>query len=131
MQKLTILYNQFSRSRFWELFSPNTITFGFWLATASFSFFIYQSIMPYRLGTLMEWTKGILSAAFLVFGLICVGIILYLGITWILKIRITKKQTPQELLGILNSNKSVIEQQIREIENRIKEAENERNSKSK
>jgi len=105
MQKFKILKGQFPKKRFWELFSPCIITFGFWLATASFCFFAYQSLLPPNMEGIMNWTAGVLSTAFFIFGIACMIVILYLFITWILSIRITKNKTKTEENEVQNEHK--------------------------
>jgi len=100
MQNLQMLKGQFPKNRFWELFSPCTITFGFWLATASFCFFAYQSLLPPNMEGIMSWTAGVLSAAFFIFGIACMLVVFYLFITWVAGIRITRKKTKSEGMSI-------------------------------
>jgi hypothetical protein len=117
---------QYNRHRFWELFKPNTITFSFWLATASFSFFAYQSISLAVLEGIMGWVTIFSSYFFLGFGFLCVLAIVYLGVTWLLGFSIQKKRTKEEELARINllleeveSRAKVLRKSITDIEEKI------------
>jgi len=124
MPKLEVQRNQFVQTRIWELFSPNTHSFGFWLATASFTFFAYQSIIPARLETVMEWTRGVTSAVFLFFGYFCIAVLIYLAITWILNIRITKKKTEAEKIVEMKRDLELITKKAEELNRIINDYQN-------
>lgn len=70
-------------SRFWELFLPTTNNFQFWLASAAFSFFVYASLGG---GAVVEgvaaWFREITAWIFLVFGWLCIAMLVYLFISW-------------------------------------------------
>jgi hypothetical protein len=131
MHKIEMLKRQFPKSRFWELFSPNTITFGFWLATASFWFFLYQSLYDpiWGAGSMIDYFIHVIAPyIFFTFGVLCILAIIYLGITWLFGIRFINKKSERQLLEELKSNQININAEIERIEKRVREAENARNN---
>ena len=45
---ISIVREKRNTSRFWGLFRPSTNNFQFWLASAAFSFFAYQTLYESR-----------------------------------------------------------------------------------
>ena len=76
-------------SRFLELLNPTTNNFQFWLASSAFSFFAYTSV---RRGVCIN-TQGLLAWVFMIFGYLCLAILLFLLISWLFGFRI---ETPAE-----------------------------------
>ena len=125
MDHIKILRQKYPLHRFWELFIPTVLNFGFWLASASFWFFSYQSVLPNRLETLIEWICGVLSATFLCFGIMCLAILAYLAITWILGIRITRKKSREEEIVSINDERCILIKRLKELEMRLRDIEGE------
>lgn len=96
MCHLKVFRQKYPLSRFGELFVPTVLNFSFWLATAVFWFFAYQSLLPSAEEANMSLAQRILPDVFLWFGYFCLGVIVYLFITWLLGIRITKTKTNEE-----------------------------------
>ena len=100
IQKLKIIRQKYDHSRFWELFIPNTFTFQFWLASAAFSFFVYQTL--YQKGGEGVWNimiNKILPWVFVIFAFCCMAIIFYLFISWAIGFVIKKVKYRQKQGG--------------------------------
>jgi hypothetical protein len=81
--KITDSHRKYNVYRFWELFTANTITFSFWLASSSFAFFGFQSLSSIKWEGAMDLAKNILAWVFLGFGIFCVLVIVWLGFSWL------------------------------------------------
>ena len=124
---------EYSKRRFWELFMPHLVTFGFWLAISSFSFFGWQSVSLTEKGIAMGIAREILYWGFFVVGWLGIAIMLYLIFAWVFNIGIKaiRNKTRKETIDQMVSRRSKMTTDLEVLEKKIKEVENELPTKSK
>jgi len=118
-----IFIYRYELSRFGELFNPTLLNFCFWLATAAFWFFAYQSVSSRNEEADMSFAQSILPDVFLYFGYLCMACIAYLAITWMCGIRIHKKKTKETHIDIIKDKLDIHKSEIKILKRRLKEAE--------
>jgi len=124
---------EYSKRRFWELFMPHLVTFGFWLAISSFSFFGWQSVSPTEEGVTMGIAREILYWGFFVLGWLGIAIMLYLIVAWLFNIGIKaiRNKTRKETVDQMVNRRNKMATDLEELEKQIKEAGNDGTTKSK
>ncbi len=123
MCHLKIFRHKYPLSRFWELFRPTVLNFSFWLATAAFWFFAYQSLLPSAGEADVSLAQQILPDVFLWFGYFCLAVIVYLSITWIFGIRITKRKTNKEEIADIKNEIAKLTKILLDIEGKLGKSE--------
>lgn len=132
MCHLKVFRQKYPKHRFWELFKPKVVTFGFQLATASFSFFAYQSLYKWNVegvwGMIMH---QILAYMFAILGIFCVITLFYLVGTWLFGLRIGRRQSTQEELKQIEERLNVLISEIEQLKHKINMAKTTTNQKGK
>lgn len=112
--------------RFWELFTPHLSTFNFWLASAAFSFFASQSLMPIKSESIMSLMREVLAWGFLIFGYACVVILLWLVIAWLCGLGVLSRERGKSKQGYLIAKRNKLKCKLEQLNQQINEVENER-----
>jgi amino acid transporter len=122
---------EYSKKRFWELFMPHLVTFGFWLAVSSFAFFGWQSVSP-KEGDTMNLAQNILYWTFMIIGWLGLAMLVYLALAWLFNIGIktVRAKTCKETIGQMKIKRKAMRDALEELDIKIKEAENDRTNKS-
>ena len=117
---LKVFRQKYPKYRFWELFKPHVITFGFWLATASFSFFAYQSL--YKESAEGVWgmiMHQILAYMFAIIGILGVLAMLYLFVTWLFGLGVGRRQSTQDELKQMEERLDILISEIEQLKHKI------------
>jgi len=77
----------------------------------------------------MEWTRGVLSATFLGFGIMCLLTLAYLAITWRLGIRINRKKTSKEDIDDIKNGITILAKRLHDLETEVGKVDDEGTTK--
>jgi len=120
---LNIFREAYPKRRFGELFNPTVLNFSVWLATASFCFFIYSSLSRQpNMSTIDSFgivLEHITAYVFLGFGVLCVLLIGYLFVTWIIGIRVKASKSAKQVMGDTDSALETLQSKVTSIRDEL------------
>lgn len=129
MCHIKISRQKYPLHRFLELFMPTVLNFSFWLASAAFWFFAYQSISPNAKEATVSLAQQILPNVFLWLGYFCLLVLVYIFFTWISGIRIARRKPNQKEIDDIKNEIAVLTKRLHDLETEVGKVEGEGTTK--